>query len=131
MCNSEDAAAIALACQADREAAGVLNANPRQLSRQIQRICLKEIDRAADEYHIGAVLEDIETIEDALDISCAQAKALGNARLESIFAGQAEEEDDAVDYFAASESADELRWASSATPDDVAAVDWLFEESAE
>ena len=128
MCNSEDAVAIALACQADREAAGVLNANPRQLSRQIQRICLKEIDRAADEYHIGAVLEDIETIEDALDISCAKAKALGYARLESIFAGQAEEEDDTVDYFAASESVDELRWAGSATPGDVAAVDRLFEE---
>jgi len=128
MCNSEDAAAIALACQADREATGVLNASPQRLSQRIQQICRDEINRAADEYHIGAVLGDIETIEDALGITCEDAKALGNARLESIFAGQAEEDDDTVDYFAASEPADELRWTGLAAPGDVAAIDRLFEE---
>ena len=128
MCNSEDAAAIAVACQADPEAAGVLNANPRQLSQQVQQICRNEIDRAADEYHIGAVLGDIGTIEDALGIACADAKVLGNARLESIFSGQADEDDDTADYFAASEPADALRWAGLAAPGDVAAIDRLFEE---
>ena len=128
MCNSEDAAAIALVCQTDRAAAGVLNAKPRQLCQKIEQICYSEIDRAADEYHIGAVLGDIETIEDALGITCSDAKALGNIRLESIFAGQEEEDNNTVDYFAAVDSADDLRWACSAAPGDVAAIDRLFEE---
>lgn len=128
MCNSEDAAAIALVCQTDRAAASILNANPRQLCQQIQHICYSEIDRAADEYHIGAVLGDIATIEDALGINCAEAKALGNTRLESIFSGQEEEDNNTVDYFAAVDSADDLRWACSAAPGDVAAIDRLFEE---
>jgi hypothetical protein len=127
MCNSEDAAAIALVCQTDRDAAGVLNANPRQLRQQIQQICYSEIDRAADEYHIGAVMGDIETIEDALGINCAEAKALGNVRLESIFAGQEDEDDNAVDYFSAVDSTNALRWTGSAAPGDVAAIDRLFE----
>ena len=128
MCNSEDAAAIALVCQTDCEAAGVLNANAQQLNRRIQQICRDEINRAADEYHIGAVMDDIYTIEDALGINCAEAKAMGNARLESIFAGQEDEDDNTVDYFAAVDSTDDLRWAVSAAPGDVAAIDRLFEE---
>ena len=128
MCNSEDAAAIALVCQTDREAAGVLNANPQQLNRRIQKICRDEINRAADEYHIGAVMDDIYTIEDALGVNCAEAKAMGNARLESIFAGQEDEDDNTVDYFAAVDSTDDRRWAGSAAPGDVAAIDRLFEE---
>ena len=128
MCSSEDAAAIALVCQSDDEAAGLLNANPRQLCQQIQQICYSEIDSAADEYHIGAVLGDIETIEDALGITCSDAKALGNIRLETIFAGQEDEDEDTVDYFAAVDSTDELRWAGLAAPGDVAAIDRLFED---
>ena len=127
MCNSEDAAALALVCQTDHAAASVLNANPRQLCQKIEQICYSEIDRAADEYHIGAVLGDIETIEDALGITCSDAKALGNTRLESIFAGQEDEDDNAVDYFAAVDSTDELRWRGSAAPGDVAVIDRLFE----
>ena len=128
MCNSEDAAAIALVCQTDCEAAGVLNAKPRQLCQKIEQICYSEIDRAGDEYHIGAVLGDIETIEAALGINCAEAKVFGYERLESIFAGQTDDDDDTIDYFAAVKSADELHWAGSATPGDVAAIDRLFEE---
>lgn len=128
MCNSEDAAAIALVCQTDSVAAGLLNANPRQLCQKIEQICYSEIDRATDEYHIGAVLGDIETIEDALGITCSDAKALGNTRLESIFAGQEDEDENTVDYFAAVDSTDELRWAGLAAPGDVAAIDRLFED---
>lgn len=128
MCNSEDAAAIALVCQTDRYAAAVINANPQQLRRQIQQVCCDEIKRAADEYHIGAVMNDLYTIEDALGIHCDEAKAMGNARLESIFAGQEDEDDSTTDYFAPSDPADKLRWTGLASPRDAAAIHRLFED---
>ena len=39
-----------------------------------------------------------------------------------------DEDDNTVDYFAAVDSTDDLRWAVSAAPGDVAAIDRLFEE---
>lgn len=128
MCNSEDAAAIALVCQSDHEAACVINANPQQLSQKIQQVCRDEIKRAADEHHIGAVMDDLYIIEDALGIHCDEAKALGNERLECIFAGKEDEDDSTTDYFAPLDPVDKLRWTGLAAPGDLAAIDRLFEE---
>lgn len=127
MLDSADAAAIAVMCRYNERAAEVFLAKPKKLLGDMDDVCFREIERASDEFHIGAVLEDIETIEEMLDVELPRAKWLGREKLENIFSGEAEDHVD-VDYYEKTEADDFLEWMQLTQPEDVMFVESLFSE---
>ncbi len=124
--NSADAAAIAITCERNPEAARVLNAHPKKLRLRLEHICFEEIRRATEEAHVGAVIEDIECIEDALGYRLDAAKAEGYERIQELFFGEdVEDEPNATEYFETlKQSLDEFRLHDA---QEMAYVDELFE----
>ncbi len=107
--NSEDAAAVAVMCRRNKKAASILNARPKQLRRTIMRVCLEEVRRATEEAHVGAVIEDIQCIEDELGLDLGLAKTRGYERLQKLFfADDLEDEPDATEYFESLDRKEEL-----------------------
>lgn len=86
--NSEDAAAVARLCHSNLSARNILFANPNEIIKRTRIACMREIKQSEDEYHIGAILEDIDTIEECLGFDCPQARRLANEKLEAVFAGE-------------------------------------------
>lgn len=127
MLDSADAAAIAVMCQYNESAAAVFLADPEKLLRDMDEVCFNEIDRASDEYHIGAVLEDIDTIEEMLDADCPRAKWFGRNKLEKIFLGEADDQS-GVDYYEKTQADDFLDWIQLTKPEDAQFVECLFLE---
>lgn len=127
MLDSADAAAIAVMCQYNERAAEVFLAKPQTLLADMEDVCFREIERASDEFHIGAVLEDIDTIEEMLGVDLSRAKWLGREKLENIFSGEAEDHGD-VDYYEKTEVDDFLEWMQLTQPEDVMFVENLFSE---
>lgn len=110
------------------KAATVLNARPRQLKAKMEAVCLKEIQRARDEVHIGAALSDIETIDDTLGFRLAAAKVEGNKRLEMIFFGYGfGDGGNDNGYYETPDLEEKIGWLLRGTSEEVNYVDEVFE----
>lgn len=130
MLDSADAAAIAAMCQYSEQAAAVFLEDAPTLFRNMEDVCCREIERASDEYHIGAVMEDMESIEALLGFSCKRAWLLGNHKLEQIFSGDADDGSE-VNYYQGTQADDFREWMQLTQPEDERFVESLFSEFAE
>jgi hypothetical protein len=65
--NSEDAAAIAQEYIKNKEFKKIVDTNRRRIVKMLEDTCFNEVERAKDENHIQAIVNDIYQIEDVFE----------------------------------------------------------------
>ncbi len=82
--NSEDVKAVAIEYKTNKDFKSLFDKNKKQIIKKMMNCCEDEIERAADEYHIEAIVNDIYEIEDIFP-NFSSLKYMWQEKLESFF----------------------------------------------
>lgn len=104
MTNSEDAVAIAKAYKTNKIFENIINTNRNKIIKQMQKVCIEEIQRVHDQNHIETIVRDIYTIEEVFK-KFDVPSSIYDEKLHEMFTGTYDYPDDeTVEYIDESNS---------------------------